>query len=244
MTIRLDQAAVVRGLFTSRTKAASAIRAGKVYLDGKECRRPSTQVREDQHIEAEAERWVSRAAYKLLGAIEALDISIPSRILDAGASTGGFTQVCLEYGAREVYACDVGHGQLAPILRQDPRVHVREGLNIRSIDLSDLDGKPVDLVVADLSFISLRLVIEALNRVVDEQGRVLLMVKPQFEVGRERLGAMGIVRDDGDRKEAIDEVIATAERIGWRLLSQVDASISGEYGNREHFVYFGLSTGR
>ena len=163
------------------------IASGRVLVDGVPAQRAADSVGSAAQIVAEPERYVSRAAYKLLGALDDLGLSVAGRALDAGASTGGFTQVLLERGCRTVYAVDVGTGQLHDSLRRDPRVRVREQTNVRGLTLEQLDGDPVDLAVADLSFISLRLVIEPLVSVTRADGRLLLLIKPQFEVGRERL---------------------------------------------------------
>ena len=179
---------VARGLARSRSHAQSLIVAGQVTVDDQPATKASGLVYSTTSIDATTDRYVSRAAQKLLGALDDLEVAVPARALDAGASTGGFTQVLLERGCREVVAVDVGTGQLATALRDDPRVEVRERTNVRDLRLADLGGRPVDLVVADLSFISLTLVIDALNAVTSATGRLLLMVKPQFEVGRERLG--------------------------------------------------------
>ncbi len=157
-------------------------------------------------------------------------------MLDAGASTGGFTQVLLEAGAERVYAVDVGHGQLAPQLRTDPRVHVRERLNLRELSLDHLDGEPVGLLVADVSFISLRLLLPSLLPVLRQDGSALLLVKPQFEVGRGGLDDHGVVRDPRLRAQAVAGVVEAAAALGWTLTWQAESSLAGESGNVEYFV--------
>lgn len=237
--VRLDTELVRRGLASSRTRAAGWIRAGRVRLNGRVERRPSRLVALADRLEVDADQWVSRAAHKLIGALDALGWEqVPARVLDAGASTGGFTQVLLDRGAQRVFAVDVGHDQLDPLLRGDPRVVVREGFNLRDLTPADLDGGPVDLVVADVSFISLRLLLAPLFAVLGPRGTALLMVKPQFEVGRERLGAGGVVRDDTVRRQAVDAVAADAERLGWQEVWRAPSVLPGPSGNVEYFVQF------
>jgi len=185
-----------------------------------------------------AHTYVSRAAHKLIGALDALESSGPevrdASCLDAGASTGGFTQVLLERGARRVLAVDVGHGQIASEVSADPRVTVREGVNVRDLVL---DGKPVDLVVADLSFISLTVVIPPLLAAVRPDGDLLLMVKPQFEVGRRRLGPSGVVSSDALRTEAVLAVARAARERGASVRAVVPSPLPGPAGNREYFLW-------
>jgi 23S rRNA (cytidine1920-2'-O)/16S rRNA (cytidine1409-2'-O)-methyltransferase len=233
---RLDVVLVELGLARSRTLAARLVREGRVLVDGRPARRPSTTVRPGQHIEARTEHWVSRGAYKLLGALEDLPVPVSGRVLDAGASTGGFTQVLLESGAERVYAVDVGHGQLNPSVAADERVVVREGLNLRSLVLDDLEGSPVDLVVGDVSFISLRMLLGSLDAVCAVGARMLLLVKPQFEVGRTDLGAHGVVTDQGLRDRAVDRVVADAAALGWMTTGRAPSRIAGQDGNQEYFI--------
>lgn len=238
-SLRLDRAVVEAGQARSRSQASELIRAGRVQVNGVVVRRPAAPIGPNDQISTQSDPWVSRAAHKLLGALDASGLQIPARVLDAGASTGGFTQVLLSRGAETVYAVDVGHDQLAPVLRTDPRVQVREGLNLRDLTLADLDGQPVGLVVCDVSFISLRLLLAPLFAVVAPHGRALLMIKPQFEVGRSRLGSGGVVRSERDRSEAIEAIIAAADRLGWTPNWRADSTLAGPAGNLEHFVCFG-----
>ncbi|HRA06331.1 MAG TPA: TlyA family RNA methyltransferase [Propionicimonas sp.] len=238
MSLRLDRALVERGLARSRTHAQVSIRGGLVSVSGVVVTRPAFPV-DDEPIELSAtDHYVSRAAHKLLGALAATGLAIPRRVLDAGASTGGFTQVLLEAGASRVYAVDVGHGQLAPGLRADPRVVVRERLNLRDLTLADLDGGPVGLVVGDVSFISLKLLLEPLFAVLEPGGSALLLVKPQFEVGRRGLDHHGVVRSDDLRTEAVAGVVEAAKALGWRASWQGESRLPGESGNVEYFVHF------
>lgn len=201
--------------------------------------RSASAVSPTDAISVESDPYVSRAAHKLAGALADLDLDVTGcRALDAGASTGGFTQVLLRSGCREVIAVDVGHGQLAAELRADPRVVSHEHLNVRELTLTQVDGRPVDLVVGDLSFISLTLVLPALSGVVDPDGSLLLMVKPQFEVGRERLGEGGVVRDPALHVAAVAGVIEAAAELGWAAHAVVPSRLPGPAGNREFFVLF------
>lgn len=234
--MRLDVALVERGLARSRTHAARLIREGHVTVAGEPVTRAAHQVDDEAMIDATAERWVSRAAYKLLGALSDSGVLVPGRVLDAGASTGGFTQVCLDRGADRVYAVDVGHDQLVKQLRDDPRVSVHEGLNLRDLTLDHLDGQPVDLVVGDVSFISLTLLLPRLLGALSPTGEALLLVKPQFEVGRERLGRGGVVRDPKLRQAAVDRVVESAAGLGWRQTWRGQSRLPGSAGNVEFFV--------
>lgn len=237
MTDRLDRALVLRGLARSRQQARELIEAGKVLLNDAPATKPALAVADTDHlVVTDPDPYVSRAAHKLRSALTAAGLAVPARVLDAGASTGGFTQVLLEAGAKLVYAVDVGHGQLVQRLREDSRVVVREGLNLRDLTVADVDNEPVQLVVADVSFISLRLILEPLLGVLGDTGRALLLVKPQFEVGRAHLDDRGVVRDERRRQDAIAAVIADADRLGWSLFWQAASALPGESGNVEHFV--------
>lgn len=239
---RLDAVLPVLGLARSRSQAAELIRAERVRVNGGVVTRASQKVAVGETVTVLIDPWVSRAAYKLLGALEESGIKVPSRVLDAGASTGGFTQVLLASGAKTVFAVDVGHDQLAPVIRNDERVVVREGLNLRDLRLTDLDGQQVDLAVADVSFISLRLILAPILAVIRDDGAALLMIKPQFEVGKQKLGAGGVVRNKADRQIAIDGVLAAAAQLGWFPTWQADSTLPGPAGNVEHFVALRRST--
>jgi len=234
--LRLDVALVQRGLARSRGQARDLVMARRVRVDGGVTAKTSRLVSADARIEVDADPWVSRAAHKLIGALEDTGLTVPGRVLDAGASTGGFTQVLLARGATRVYAVDVGHGQLAPVLRDDPRVSVREGLNLRDLTPADVEAEPVDLVVADVSFISLRLILAPLLAVLSPAGTALLLVKPQFEVGRERLGRGGVVRSEQERQAAVDAVAATADALGWHESWRGPSRLPGPAGNVEWFL--------
>lgn len=242
--MRLDVALVERGLARSRTHAQALIAQGAVRIDDQVATKVSQKVGPQMRLTAADDGWVSRAAYKLLGALEDTGLEVPARCLDAGSSTGGFTQVLLSRGAQEVYAVDVGTDQLDGSLRADPRVRVREQTNLRDLTLDHLDGSPVDLVVADVSFISLTLLLQPVLATLTPTGTALLMVKPQFEVGRERLGSGGVVRDPALRRWAVDNVIAHAAQLGWECTMSRESRLPGPAGNVEHFIVLSAATAK
>ena len=240
MRRRLDAELVRRGLARSRDHAVELICAGHVRVHGVEAGKPATQVDDTASIvvdESETSHYVSRGAHKLIGALDAFGIDVQGRdALDAGASTGGFTQVLLERGVRSVAAVDVGYGQLAWPLRNDPRVHVRERLNVRSLTPDDLPVTPT-LIVADLSFISLTMVLPALTQVADPGADLVIMVKPQFEAGRDAVGARGVVTDPRVRADAVLAVAHRAEAEGWGTAGVVASPLPGPQGNVEYFLW-------
>ena len=238
--MRLDRALVDRGLAVSRTAAAALIAEGRVELNGSVAAKAGQKTSDSDSIgvrPGQTPDFVSRAGQKLYGALRAVgDLDVRGlRCLDAGASTGGFTDVLLREGAERVVAVDVGHGQLVPSLREDARVEVFEGLNVRFMEPEEIGG-PADLTVADLSFISLTLVLEPLVRATAEGGVLLLMVKPQFEVGRERIGAGGVVREPSERKRAVRAVLEKAESLGLELRTVSRSALPGQDGNLEYFA--------
>lgn len=238
---RLDAELVRRSLARSREHAQALIAAGRVTVAGQTATKPATGVEAATPVvvreDADAPTWVSRGAHKLLGALDAFDVDVTGRrVLDAGASTGGFTEVCLSRGARQVVAVDVGYGELAWSLRTDDRVDVHERTNVRSLTPEQIGG-PVDVVVADLSFIGLRLVLPALLACTELDGELLPMVKPQFEVGRDRLGSGGVVRDLGHRAEAVTAVAQFAHAQGWGTAGVVASPLPGPSGNVEFFLH-------
>lgn len=230
---RLDRALVARGLVRSRTRAQALIDRGAVRVDGAFATRASQPICPAARLEVDDSGDVSRAAGKLRGALRDAGLALSGRALDAGASTGGFTQVLLEQGCAPVYAVDVGHGQLDERLRADDRVVVREGLNLRDLTLDDVGGELVDTVVADLSFISLRLVLEQMLAVAHPDAVAVVLIKPQFEVGRERLGKGGVVRDPALRQAAVDGVLECAAGLGWTPDWVGDSRVIGQDGNQE-----------
>ncbi|MFM8192839.1 MAG: TlyA family RNA methyltransferase [Actinomycetota bacterium] len=240
MRIRLDAELVRRGLARSREHAVDLIEARAVLVKGIPASKPATQVDAETSITLAGARndYVSRGGHKLAGALDAFSgITVDGKVaLDAGASTGGFTDVLLKRGARKVIAVDVGYGQLAWELRQDTRVEIHDRTNVRSLSPQLLSEAP-DLVVADLSFISLTLVIPALIAVTKPESDFVIMVKPQFEVGREKLGAGGVVRDPELRRSAVLEVAQSALELGLGTVGVVASSLPGPSGNVEYFLW-------
>lgn len=249
MTERLDAAVAARGLARSRTHAAQLIAEGLVSVDGTPVVKASTPVGEHQSVTvAGADHYVSRAAHKLIAGLDSFGVTVEGRLaLDVGASTGGFTQVLLERGARRVIALDVGHGQLAASIRIDPRVAVLEGVNARYLSFDGLvaaSGTPdrADLVVADLSFISLTTVLPALVSTAAPGADFVLLVKPQFEVGRTGIRE-GIVRDAGLREDAVNGVLWSAWDLGLTTVGVIPSPIAGGAGNREYIVHLSSEAG-
>ncbi|MFZ3452842.1 TlyA family RNA methyltransferase [Arthrobacter sp. 7Tela_A1] len=244
---RLDQELVTRGLARSRTHAGKLIAGGRVLRAGSVLTKASTPIRPEDPLQVTDDGgpdYVSRAGHKLAGALEAFPTVNPAglRCLDAGASTGGFTDVLLRAGAREVAAVDVGHGQLVDSLRSDPRVRVFEGMNVRYFTPGDIGGQ-VDLTVADLSFISLTMVIVPLAAATAPGGSLLLMVKPQFEVGRELLNRTGVVTDPARHRLAVDRVTDAAVGAGLEISGIARSPLPGQNGNVEFFMWMRVPAG-
>ncbi len=236
---RLDRLLVARGLFPTRSRAADAIRRGHVRVDGRVVRKPGEKVLATARLEADdpAAGYVSRAALKLLAALETWPVDLAGAVcLDVGASTGGFVQVLLERGARRVYAVDVGHGQLHPRLAGDARVVSLEGVNARALNTA-LVPEPVDVITADVSFISLTKALPAALALARPGARLWALVKPQFEAGPAAVGGGGVVRDDAARRQAVREVAAWLERQGWQVIGHVPSPIAGADGNREFLLH-------
>jgi 23S rRNA (cytidine1920-2'-O)/16S rRNA (cytidine1409-2'-O)-methyltransferase len=246
MKTRLDAELVRRGLARSRDHAADLIESRSILVGGIPASKPATQVDAETSIVLQGERddFVSRGGHKLAGALDVFtEIVVEGkRSLDAGASTGGFTDVLLRRGASQVVAVDVGYGQLAWELRQDPRVIILDRTNIRHLT-GEMVGEPIDLVVADLSFISLTLVLPALAAVSKPEADFVLMVKPQFEVGRERLGAGGVVRDPALRRSAVLDVAESAYDVGLGTLGIAASPLPGPAGNVEYFLWLRRGAG-
>lgn len=242
--LRLDAELVRRGLARSREHANELIAAERVKVAGAVATKPATGVTTDVALlviqDAAHPDYVSRGGHKLAGALETFIphglVVAGRRCLDAGASTGGFTDVLLRHEAREVVAVDVGYGQLAWSLRQDPRVRVFDRMNVRDLT-SDKIGGSVDVAVGDLSFISLRLVLDALLGVMNTDGDLMLMVKPQFEVGRSKVGKGGVVRDLDLRASAVTSVADLAAARGWGAQSVTTSPLPGPSGNVEFFLW-------
>jgi 23S rRNA (cytidine1920-2'-O)/16S rRNA (cytidine1409-2'-O)-methyltransferase len=236
--VRLDKLLVDRGLAPSRHRARELIEAEQVLVDGVPAARAAAQVdaERDVRLRDPDPGWVGRGALKLGPALAAFGVDPSGRICaDLGASTGGFTEVLLRAGAARVHAVDVGRGLLHERVASDPRVVVHDGVNARHLEaLPD----PVSLVVADLAFISLTKVLPAVWRILAPGGEAVVMVKPQFEVGADRLGAGGLVRSEADRRDAVDAVASAARALGFDVLGGVDAAVAGaRSGNLEHFLH-------
>jgi 23S rRNA (cytidine1920-2'-O)/16S rRNA (cytidine1409-2'-O)-methyltransferase len=240
MKTRLDAELVRRELARSREHAADLIESRSVLVSGIPATKPATQVDAETSITLQGDRddFVSRGGHKLAGALEVFaGVQVSGKVcLDAGASTGGFTDVLLRGGAKLVVAVDVGYGQLAWELRQDPRVKILDRTNIRHLT-GEMVGEEIDLVVADLSFISLSLVLPALAAVSKPGADYVLMVKPQFEVGREKLGAGGVVRDPALRRAAVLDVAESAYDVGLGTMGIAASPLPGPAGNVEYFLW-------
>ena len=244
---RIDLLLVERGLAETRAKAQALVLAGAVVAGEQRVEKAGQlvdpglplRVKED----AAPRKYVSRGALKLERALDVFPVDPVGKVCaDLGASTGGFTDLLLQRGAARVHACDVGYGQLHPRLRGDPRVIVRERENVRNLTAEAL-GEQVDLVVADLSFISLRLVLPAVKRILRAGGRAVLLVKPQFEVGKGEVGKGGVVRDEAKRRAALESVKAAALELGFELLGEAESPIEGPAGNREWLLALGSTSG-
>lgn len=247
MSTRLDVHLVETGSARSRGQARDLVASGLVSIDGRVATRPSAPVTEGARVVVahdDARRWVGRAALKLVAALdhfpEFADTIDGARCLDVGASTGGFTQVLLERGAAHVIALDVGHDQLAPVVRDDPRVEERSGVNVRDVTTVELD--PVDVLVGDLSFISLALVAPTLRPLLRAEGQAVLLIKPQFEVGRSRLGKSGVVRSAAERRSAVVRTTEALREAGFTPSGLAPSPTPGTTGNREYLLWVGGPT--
>lgn len=237
--IRLDQFLVNQNLIKSRSQGNMLIKKGEILVDGIIQTKPGFLVNEENKIEIPKEIYVGRGAFKLLEALEEFSISVESLVVaDIGASTGGFTQVLLKNGAMKVYAIDVGHDQLAPDLISDHRVINMEGVNVKyPIDIKEL----VDLAVIDLSFISLKKVILNIKNILKPQGKVVALIKPQFEVGKENLGKGGIVKSEELQRKALKEVHECFIQNGFSYKKSISSPILGKDGNKEFLSYLVLN---
>jgi 23S rRNA (cytidine1920-2'-O)/16S rRNA (cytidine1409-2'-O)-methyltransferase len=240
--MRLDALLVQRGLVETREKARALILAGKVTVPGQQTIKAGSMVPTNAEITvAEPEHpWVSRGGIKLAHALESFHIDVAGRLaLDIGASTGGFTDVLLQRGARHVIALDVGHNQLHWKLRSDPRVTVLEGVNARALVRSDLPGlgDGADIVTIDVSFISLRLILPVLAGVIAPGADIVTLVKPQFEAGRDDVGRGGIVKDPVVHQRVVDEVSRAAATVGLKRVALIDSPITGAEGNKEFLMH-------
>lgn len=235
---RLDQLLVARGLAPTRAKAQALVLAGRVWSRGARLDKAGVRLATETPIELVPDaRYVSRGAHKLRPALAELRVESAGRdVLDVGASTGGFTQVLLEAGARRVIALDVGRGQLDYTLRRDARVSPLEGCNARYLERAALPFTP-SLAVIDVSFISLRLVLPAVVRCLEEPGEVVALVKPQFEVGRGKVGRGGVVRSRALQRDVLVELVGFVREAGWAVVGMCPAALRGAEGNQEYFLH-------
>jgi len=236
--LRLDQLVVQQGLAESREKAQRMIRAGQIRVDGHPQTKPGHVYPNDTKLEAEAaERFVSRGGEKLETAFRAFALDVQGKVaVDVGSSTGGFTDCLLQHGAAKVYAIDVGHGQLHWKLRQDPRVVVHEGINARMLD-AGIFKEPPAIAVVDVSFISLELILPSLIHALAPQARLITLIKPQFEAGREQVGKNGVVRDPAVHQAVINRIREFGEsKLGLTWSGLVESAIKGPAGNIEFLV--------
>ena len=241
---RLDTLLVELDLCASRQLAQRLIRAGEVMVNQQVIDKPGTEVETEAQIKIkERSRFVSRGGEKLVHALEDFAISVQDRIcLDGGISTGGFTDCLLQAGAKKVYGIDVGYGQADWKLRNDARVVLKERTNLRYLTPEELygDEQPADLTVVDVSFISLTKILDALWKLTQPPREAVLLVKPQFEVGRERVGKKGVVRDTDDQANAIFQVLQTAQQLGWNYRGLIWSPITGPAGNIEYLLWLGM----
>lgn len=239
-TMRIDVALVERGFFSSREKARAAVLAGAVKVDGVSITKAGHAVAPDALIEVErSKQYVSRGGHKLEGALDTFGISVSgARALDVGASTGGFTDCLLQRGAGSVVALDVGYGQLAWEIRQDPRVKVLERTNIRTVDPGLLEP-PFDTIVIDVSFIGLEKVLPHVLPLLADDGDVVALVKPQFEAGKGRVGKKGVVRDGGVHADVLASIVDAVRSAGWSVRGLSWSPIKGPQGNIEFWAWIG-----
>ena len=247
MKKRLDVLLVERALVKSRERAQAQIIAGNVLVDDVPAMKPGVLIKEDSVVrlrEGAEDPYVSRGAHKLIAALNEFNVTCEGRVgLDVGASTGGFTQVLLERGAKHVHAIDVGHNQLDWKLRSDPRVRFQEKINARNLEYPQI-GEKVGLIVIDVSFISLDKILPALIQFAESDGSTetdwITLIKPQFEVGRAEIGKGGIVRDEASRLKAVEEVTESARRLGLSRLGLINSPITGTDGNHEYLAHWRL----
>jgi len=244
---RIDKLLVEKGLAESRTRAQAMVMAGVVLVNEQRVRKSSDLFSKDSHIRIKhaddpASRYVGRGGLKLEAALREFQIDVHGLIcLDVGASTGGFTDCLLQYGAQRVFAVDVGHNQIDWRLRQDPRVEVREGVNARYLKSDDFQTR-FDLAVMDVSFISATKVLPAIVPLLNDGGRLITLIKPQFEVGRGEVGSGGIVRDATKHSRVIEEVNQAALALGLKVVKMIDSPIRGAEGNMEFLAFYEKSS--
>lgn len=244
--IRLDQLVFDKGLAESRERAKAYIMAGSVYVNGQKETKPGTSVAEDAAVEMRGETlpYVSRGGWKLEKALRVFPVDVKDAVcIDCGASTGGFTDVLLQSGAAKVYAVDVGYGQLAWSLRTDPRVVCMERTNIRYVTPEDL-GEPLDLSVVDVSFISLKIVLPAIQKLLKPTGQVLCLIKPQFEAGKENVGKKGVVRDPAVHAQVLRDFTALAASLNLTIRNLTFSPVKGPEGNIEFLAHLSMQPGQ
>lgn len=237
---RLDLLLVEKGLAPTRSKAQALILSGDVLVDDSPVTKPGTEFNPDVPIRMRGEThpYVARSALKLIAALDEFKIEVQDRIaIDVGASTGGFTEVLLERGAARVHAVDVGHNQLDWKIRNHPKVQVREKLNARNLTPEDI-GEEVEIIVVDVSFISLDKILSPLLSIAKPNSDWITLIKPQFEVGRDRVGKGGIVRSEEDRQSAVDRITQFSETIGLARMGLIKSPITGTDGNQEYLAHW------
>ena len=240
---RLDVLLSEQGYAENRTKAQAIIMSGIVYVDGQKADKPGTSYEESVSIEVRGAvcPYVSRGGLKLEKALRDFGVKPEGFVCsDSGASTGGFTDCLLQQGARKVFAIDVGYGQLDWKIRSDPRVVVMEKTNIRYVTPEQL-GEPLDLSVVDVSFISLKIVLPAIEKLLKPTGQVLCLIKPQFEAGREKVGKKGVVREKSTHKEVLDDFVSLADSLGFQILGLTFSPVKGPEGNIEFLGHLSLA---
>lgn len=242
---RLDVLLVSRGLAETRTKAQAIIMSGDVYVGGQKADKPGMSYEDTVEIEVRGQAcpYVSRGGLKLEKALRDFGVDPTGYVCsDSGASTGGFTDCLLQQGAAKVFAIDVGYGQLAWKIRQDPRVVCMERTNIRYVQPEDL-GEPLDLSVVDVSFISLKIVLPAIARLLKSTGQVLCLIKPQFEAGKEKVGKKGVVRDPAVHQEVLEHFVALADELGFTIRNLTFSPVKGPEGNIEFLGHLSREAG-
>ncbi len=244
--MRLDYELTARGILPSRERAKEKIKAGEVQINGKICTKPSYEVSEKDVLEftGEALKYAGRGGLKLEKAVETFGINLSGKVcIDIGASTGGFTDCMLINGAEKVYAVEVGHGQLIERLVQDSRVINMEKTDIRNVYSEMLDAQP-EFACADVSFISLELVLPHIYRLLSENGKVVVLIKPQFEAGKSNIGKKGIVKSPKVHIQVIDKIINFSINIGFSVLGLCSSPIKGGSGNTEYLLYLEKTEGK
>ncbi|MGO5114944.1 TlyA family RNA methyltransferase [Candidatus Avoscillospira sp. LCP25S3_F1] len=242
---RLDVLLVSRGLVETRTKAQAVIMSGDVYVNGQKADKPGMSYEDTVEIEVRGQTcpYVSRGGLKLEKALRDFGVDPTGYVCsDSGASTGGFTDCLLQQGAAKVFAIDVGYGQLAWKIRQDPRVVCMERTNIRYVQPEDL-GEPLDLSVVDVSFISLKIVLPAIARLLKPTGQVLCLIKPQFEAGKEKVGKKGVVRDPAVHQEVLEHFVSLADELGFTIRNLTFSPVKGPEGNIEFLGHLSREPG-